>query len=91
MLPTLWRMSDKADSEKPRDKVGFECAPEVAALLNCVTSKNYNELKCIPLLKKLRACIEKKVSICIQLQALHAKLCVEPDCSKLAPAPSDVC
>lgn len=72
MLAYLLRMSDKADSKKPRDKVGFECAPEVAALLNCVTTKNYNELKCIPLLKKLRACTEKKVSNCSWLSSFRS-------------------
>lgn len=44
-----------------KDKVGFECAAEVADVINCVAAKEYNELRCIPLLKKLRACIVKKV------------------------------
>ena len=46
---------------KKKDNKGFECAEEAAALLNCVTDKNYNEMRCLPLLKKLRACVEKKV------------------------------
>lgn len=39
----------------------FVCGEEAEALLNCIAAKNYNELKCIPLVKKLRACIEKAV------------------------------
>ena len=60
-------MSDKP--LKPEQKspaadqnIGFECALEVTELLNCVAAKRYNELKCAPLLKALRACIEKKVN-----------------------------
>lgn len=45
---------------KKKEKKGFECANEAAALLNCVSDKNYNETRCLPLLKKLRACVEKK-------------------------------
>lgn len=43
-------------------QVGFECASEVSELINCVAS-NSDEQKCTPLLKKLRACIKKKVRI----------------------------
>ena len=56
-------MSDtpKQATPAPDQHVGFECALEVTELLNCVAAKRYNELKCAPLLKALRACIEKKV------------------------------
>lgn len=40
----------------------FVCAEEAAALLNCAAEKKYNEMRCYPLIKKLRACVEKKVS-----------------------------
>jgi hypothetical protein len=43
------------------EKTGCVCVEEATALLNCVAAKSYNEMKCIPLLKKLRTCIEKKV------------------------------
>ncbi len=45
----------------PEERTGFECAEQVAALLNCVADKSYNEMKCLPLLRKLRTCVEKKV------------------------------
>lgn len=51
----------KRSAGSKNDKKGYECAEEAAALLNCVTDKNYNEMRCLPLLKKLRACVEKKV------------------------------
>jgi len=51
----------KQSAGSKHDKKGYECAEEAAALLNCVTDKNYNEMRCLPLLKKLRACVEKKV------------------------------
>ena len=56
-------MSEKPKQEAPvlDQHVGFECSVEVTELLNCVAAKRYNELKCAPLLKALRACIEKKV------------------------------
>ena len=54
-------MSDKPKENTRDPQVGFECALEVTELLNCVAAKRYNELKCVPLLKALRACIEKKV------------------------------
>lgn len=50
----------QSDTKKEGNK-GFECGDEAAALLNCVSDKNYNEMRCLPLLKKLRACVEKKV------------------------------
>ncbi|CAL8467453.1 g6991 [Coccomyxa elongata] len=50
----------KQSDAKRKENKGFECAEEAAALLNCVTDKNYNEMRCLPLLKKLRACVEKK-------------------------------
>ena len=55
-------MSEKPKASTSDQQVGFECALEVTELLNCVAAKRYNELKCVPLLKALRACIEKKVS-----------------------------
>ena len=45
----------------PEKHTGFECAEQVAALLNCVADRSYNEMKCLPLLRKLRTCVEKKV------------------------------
>ncbi len=54
-------MSDKPKQSARDPQVGFECALEVTELLNCVAAKRYNELKCVPILKALRACIEKKV------------------------------
>lgn len=45
----------------PEKHTGFECAEQVAALLNCVADRRYNEMKCLPLLRKLRTCVEKKV------------------------------
>jgi hypothetical protein len=53
----------KQTADKKGEKVCFECAEEAAALLNCVTDKSYNEMRCLPLLKKLRACVEKKVRL----------------------------
>ncbi len=58
-------MSAKGEKQKPAAKDGkkaFECADEAEALLKCVVDKKYNEMKCLPLLKKLRACVEKEVS-----------------------------
>lgn len=53
---------EKGSQKKPRQEAfASECVAEASALLNCVAEKSYNEMKCIPLLKKLRACIEKKV------------------------------
>ncbi len=52
----------KDTADKKKEKTCFECAEEAAALLNCVTDKKYNEMRCLPLLKKLRACVENKVS-----------------------------
>ena len=49
------------DKKTTQNKAGFACAEEAAALLNCVADKKYNDMRCIPLMKKLRACIEKKV------------------------------
>ena len=46
--------------EKEDAKDAFECANEAAALLNCIADPQYNELKCLPLLKKLRACVRRK-------------------------------
>lgn len=60
----LLPMSEKQEGrETPgkSEKKAFACAEEAQALLNCVTDKKYNEMKCLPLLKKLRACVEKKV------------------------------
>ena len=55
----------KKASDIPNERTGFECAEQVAALLNCIAERSYNEMKCIPLLRKLRACIEKKVSLLV--------------------------
>jgi len=62
-------MSDKSKESARDPQVGFECALEVTELLNCVAAKRYNELKCVPLLKALRACIEKKVRALCQASA----------------------
>jgi hypothetical protein len=43
------------------DKISSVCVQEAQLLLNCVAAPSYNEYRCIPLLKRLRACIEKKV------------------------------
>ncbi|CAL5222337.1 g4686 [Coccomyxa viridis] len=53
----------------------FVCAEEAAALLNCAAEKKYNEMRCYPLIKKLRACVEKK-------GVVDFKLVPEPDCSQ---------
>ncbi|KAK9806062.1 hypothetical protein WJX73_010594 [Symbiochloris irregularis] len=53
-------MSTISPSTEGVEQKEFACAPEASALLNCVTGKSYNELKCLPLLKKLRTCVEKK-------------------------------
>lgn len=53
-------MDDTTD-EKVEDKEAFECALEASALLNCVTDPQYNEIKCLPLIKKLRDCVKRKV------------------------------
>lgn len=48
---------------KPADELDIlasVCIPEAQLLLNCVASSNYNEYKCLPLLRKLRSCVEKK-------------------------------
>ncbi len=55
----------KKASNIPNERTGFECAEQVAALLNCIAERSYNEMKCIPLLRKLRTCIEKKVSLLV--------------------------
>jgi len=47
---------DKREAEKL-----FVCSEEAANLLNCVTQKEYNELKCVPLIKKLRSCVKREV------------------------------
>ena len=55
----------------------FVCAEEAAALLNCVAEKKFNEMRCYPLIKKLRACIEKKVrttALSQMIQELRSKL-----------------
>lgn len=55
---------EEASEKKPKQEAfASECVAEASALLNCVAEKSYNEMKCIPLLKKLRACVEKKVMI----------------------------
>ncbi len=55
-------MSEASTDKKTAQKKGsFACAEEAAALLNCVADKKYNDMRCIPLMKKLRVCIEKKV------------------------------
>ena len=54
----------KAESTKKAEgQTCFACAEEAAALLNCVADKKYNDMRCLPLMKKLRACIEKKVRL----------------------------
>ena len=53
----------KPNSRKSAENPCFVCAEEAAALLNCVTDKKYNEMRCLPLIKKLRACVEKKVRL----------------------------
>ena len=50
-------------SSPAKERTGYECAEAAAALLNCVAERSYNEMKCIPLMKKLRACIEKQVQL----------------------------
>ena len=50
-------------SSPAKERTGYECAEAAAALLNCVAERSYNEMKCIPLMKKLRACIEKQVAL----------------------------
>lgn len=56
-------MSEDTSAPEPSKKSSpcFVCAEEAAALLNCVADKKYNEMRCYPLIKKLRACVEKKV------------------------------
>ena len=55
-------MSEASKADNIIHKKGsFACAEEAAALLNCVADKKYNDMRCIPLMKKLRVCIEKKV------------------------------
>lgn len=51
--------------EKKQDKLEevFVCAKEAQGLLDCVTDSNYNEVKCAGLLKKLRECVKRKVSV----------------------------
>ena len=59
------RMSEGKSASQTNTKLGspcFVCAEEAAALLNCVSEKKYNEMRCYPLIKKLRACVEKKVT-----------------------------
>lgn len=53
-------MSSNTTSKEP--EIDFVCGLEAAALLNCVASKQYSDVKCKPLLQKLRSCCEKKVS-----------------------------
>lgn len=48
------------DQPKQKTRTGFECGLEAQELLNCVANTPFNEAKCLPLLKKLRACVEKK-------------------------------
>lgn len=50
-------------SKATEENVDFEgsvCVKEAQVLLNCVAASAYNEYRCIPLLKRLRECIEKK-------------------------------
>ena len=56
----------------------FVCAEEAAALLNCVTEKKYNEMRCLPLIKKLRACVEKKA----RTSSNSAQLDLPGDCKR---------
>ena len=51
-----------SETNKPLRSPCFVCAEEAAALLNCVADRKYNEMRCYPLVKKLRACVEKKVA-----------------------------
>ena len=55
------RKTSAPETNKPLSTPCFVCAEEAAALLNCVADKKYNEMRCYPLIKKLRACVEKKV------------------------------
>ena len=55
--------SPSKPSGPAKERTGYECAEAAAALLNCVAERSYNEMKCIPLMKKLRACIEKQVAL----------------------------
>lgn len=67
----------KKVSDIPNERTGFECAEQVAALLNCIAERSYNEMKCIPLLRKLRTCIEKKVSMLVSRELFaHTCACV---------------
>ena len=56
------RETSAPETKKPLSTPCFVCAEEAAALLNCVADKKYNEMRCYPLIKKLRACVEKKVA-----------------------------
>ena len=56
------RETSAPETNKPLSTPCFVCAGEAAALLNCVADKKYNEMRCYPLIKKLRACVEKKVA-----------------------------
>ncbi|GMH44939.1 hypothetical protein BSKO_12896 [Bryopsis sp. KO-2023] len=49
---------EKKEAKQIRE--AFACAKEAADLLNCVAAKNYNELKCVTLTKKLRECVKRK-------------------------------
>ena len=57
----------------------YACAQEVQALLDCVAAGRFSELKCLPLVKKLRRCIEQKVQLCwwflLCTQLLQSFLC----------------
>jgi len=48
-----------ADSSKQQKSV--LCGIEAAALLNCVTEKQYDQSQCIKLLEDLRNCVKKNV------------------------------
>ena len=50
-------------AKKAQDSTCFACAEEAAALLNCVADKKYNDMRCLSLMKKLRACVERQVRV----------------------------
>ena len=71
-------------SSPAKERTGFECAEAAAALLNCVAARSYNDMKCIPLMKKLRACIEKQVPLCCTTSPA-AVLCLQTPCCAQQP------
>ena len=65
------------DQPKQKTRTGFECGLEAQELLNCVAKTPFTEAKCLPLLKKLRACVEKRVSMVSSLYKLTTCCCAQ--------------